>query len=425
MHMRIACIFLSLFFALTPPAHATKAYDELLKNLAEKANADACGIVAEGKLSLQEAIFESAQENVRWIAVVNAMSSELRTHLVEKISGAEGISLVEDFLKLSQLTEDYPIRIKQLFDRTQDLFDWETTKNEALGTEKELWDSEIKHRLGFSDKTISAEDLTKAHLEYVDSILKIITICWATQPKAAMNKWMSQVRVLRPAPQGSLGFSILFGGSIGGLIGLVLGGSIDPAHALIFSGGGSAVGTALIYLGLKPKADPWQKELNVKLRLLSDLSPENGITFADNKITRKLQDALTEESFAEQVASGSVSLVDAVQVGAWELAVLEAEASVADLSPEARSDLALRIELYARQLIKLRDNYYDAAQAGGVRIPDPADDVLRMRLKKVDKLIDSLITQDQRLQMIRSVDDQVGRVESRIWPLPTRGKRLP
>ncbi len=439
MVLKAAALSFGLFFALTPPAHATKADDEVLKKLANQSIEKGCYEVAKGAASLQKAILETAQENVKWLAVVMSMSLELRVHLAENLATESGFSIFKDYLKNKLGYPDETPSEAEALSKNVDLNLMTSGKSsdDRLNYELREWKAELRHHFGLASDQPNDLSLAQRQFQYAEAVVRITSTAFATLPKADRKRVEFMLRMISPTADNGAIYGAILGLAADVVLYKLFPGSLDPTSAIPFVFGGGVLGywiasnkwlrkatSQLLSAAQVTTSAPLLQEarsVTLDITISEDLGgfrkvyqarngypPPQGLLLKDVYLDEAFPDklALSSVSFSSTLTllpySQKVSLIGAVQLGAWELAVLEAEA-VTELTSAAKLDLALELELYRRKIIRVQENYKAAARRK-LHIPDPAEDVLRVRLDKADRMIDELIKPEQRLENIKRAD---------------------
>ncbi len=351
---KTTAIFLGIFLAIQPLSHATQPEDELLKKLANQAVTEACVKAAEGSASLQKAILETAQENVKWLAVVESMSLPLRAHLAGSIVTDNGMDAFKEYLIRSTDSPDHHSKNDmgtllssvdlQLFTRK--------TSDDRVNYERNQWQKELKKHFGLVEDQPGTLSLARRQFQYAEAAVKIAATAFVTLPKAERLWLEKKIRARNPSKWSGPLFFGLLGGFTGAMahvfadMHLLL---IIPSAILSGIAGGHVLGNAWV----RSVIDPLLSTSHVTTVSPLVAQPPEGLL---------LKDVYFDGTLPNQVASGSVSLVDAVQLGAWELVVLQAEVKEALNALKAKGDssaasiwnLALRVELLRREIEMIR-----------------------------------------------------------------------
>ncbi len=379
MFLKATALSLGLFFALQPLAHATN--DELLKKVANHAIEKACFEISKGSASLQKAILETAEENVKWLSVVSAMSPELRVQLASNLSTSDGFETFKDYLIAHTESLDHPpTELDALLENVElHLITLRRNSNKRLSYELTEWKNELKRYFDISSVQENAESLDRKRFQYVQAAVRIAATAFVTLPKANRKSLEKKIFELNPTRENSA--------AVGTVIGVVAGGlaSALVPRVSIFTWMllGGYLGTK-IGKGIGDKM--WLSAFTAPLLTTAQLQSYGGLLLQPNQ-TLNLTSVLSESSFPDRLASGSVSLIDAAQIGAWELAVLESETRAAK---ETSGALALKIRIYTLELMDLAYKVHDAVR----------QDHDFGQLDVVGTLLDAIATRDKRAQTL-------------------------
>ncbi len=365
MSFKSAASLLGLFFAITPLSHAEPVEDELVKELSKQAIQEACVKAAEGNLSLQEAILKTEKENVRWLAAVESMSAQLRTELALRLANRSGFNHFKTYLDLKTKSPDHNSeQIENVYHSVRSYFS--TPRSDHLRYEKQQWRKELERRFELAYGQASTLSLARRQFQYVDAIFRITAAAFVTLPKATRETWDNTAKMeLEPFRNTNV---ITRGGLYGGAIGLSVGFALDVALLNYvglgpFSSAGTIVG--VIAGRLLGKVRSYRILLHELTTPIISSSPIStlGPTLVQPSKGLSLSEVYGDRSFPEQVASSYISLLDGVQLGAWELSVLQDEATQAfQESKKSVWNLALRVELLyfeLGQIVRIIKEYED------------------------------------------------------------------
>ncbi len=424
MFLKTVYVSLGLLFALTPLAHAGKADDLALQQLADESITEACNFTAEGAMSLKVALIQKAKENVKWLAVAKSMSTQLRTHLASNLVGLDGSRVFYSYLNARKnnapdnFAEDIEVLTADVEEKLMTL-----GKNPTRQLEYELteWKTALKDHFGLSTNSKSILSVNRRKLQYAEAVVKIAATAFVTLP--------TDIRMLIPSDPpkdvtGSVTFSFIVG-FCGFFIHAVLGNTAEgyvtvPAAIVAGAVGGILGAAAAVGIHLKIQTRNKREGRNVAPELIGTSQVSTFTPLSTSRVAPaqglRLIDVFWNSNFPKELASGAASIVDAVQLGAWELAVLVAGSEAKDISPEAKWDLALRAELLARDLGELVANF-NTTEASGIPIFAAAKKALENRLKEAITLSRHLIEDQAKLRVL----DEAADAEMRLRKQASKG----